>query len=418
MKYLILVPDGSGDEPIEALGGRTPLDAADMPNCDELARRGIVGMVRNIPVKMEPESDVATLRVMGYNPSLYPEGRAPFEAAGMGIKLFDRDVAFRANLMTLTMKDGQLPDNSASFDDLIIADHSAGNISTEEADQLIQAINEAFDYRKDDAVCFYTGVSYRNCMIMRNGLADYDLTPPHEVLGGMVGDYLPTLGTQNDKSSYIEELMRKSYEILRDHPVNLARIEAGKKPANCLWIWGQGTRPKLNSFYDKYGVNGAAISAVYLVKGIAASAGLKSVDVEGATGTVDTNYMGKAKAAMQQYAGGADFVFMHLEGPDECSHQGDLEGKIKCLENIDTKVLQPIIEYFRMEKEEFRILVVTDHRTLLRTRAHTNLPVPYVLYESTDEKPIVEDRRYCEKSGEEGRYFDSGRELIDFFFRN
>ena len=418
MKYLILVPDGSGDEPIEALGGKTPLDVADMPNSDELARRGIAGMVQNIPRGMEPESDVATLSVMGYDPSVHLTGRAPFEAAGMGIKMSGGDVAFRANLVTLTNGSLKLPDGTEAYEDLIITDHSAGDITTEEAEELIEAINEAFSSGENDRVHFYTGVSYRHCMILKNGRSEYDLTPPHEVLGARAGDYLPTQGIRSANAAFIEDLMRKSFAILRDHPVNQKRIAEGKWPANSLWIWGQGPKPKLSSFYDKYGVNGAAISAVYLVKGTAAFAGLTAVDVEGATGTLHTNYMGKAKAAMHQYKEGADFVFMHLEGPDECSHQGDLAGKIKCLENIDTKVLQPIIEFFRREKEGFRILIVTDHRTLLRTRAHTNLPVPFVLYDSTDEKPIVEDRRYCEKSGEAGMHFDSGRELIDFFFRN
>lgn len=401
MKYLILVPDGAGDESIEKLGGRTPLEVADLENIDELAHRGTVGMVKTIPPGVAPGSDAANLSVMGYDPSVYLTGRSPLEAASIGIDMSDTDVAFRTNLITLT-GDGE-------YEDLIITDHSSGDITTEEADELIKAINDAF---ANDDIRFYTGVSYRHCMIVHDGSTDYELTPPHDVLTQRVGDHLP----KGKGSEFITDMMKKSYEILKDHPVNKKRIERGLNPANTIWIWGQGKKPKLSSFYDKYGIKGTAISAVDLIKGIAICAGLDSVDVEGATGTLHTNFEGKAQAAIREFGKGMDFVYMHLEGPDECSHQGDLEGKIECLESIDRKVLRPIVEYLRESGEDFRILEVPDHRTPLAIGTHSATPVPFVIYDSSAEEPYDEEKCFSEASGEKGKYFDSGFALADFFF--
>ncbi|MGI6766024.1 MAG: cofactor-independent phosphoglycerate mutase [Lentihominibacter sp.] len=413
MKYLILVPDGAADEPIEALENRTPLEVAEMPNINELARRGTVGMVRTIPPGVAPGSDAANLSVMGYDPAVYLTGRSPLEAASIGIDMSDTDIAFRTNIITLTCDGKNPPKGDEAYEDLIITDHSSGDISTEEADQLINAINEAF---ADDKVQFYTGVSYRHCMIVKNGSIDYDLTPPHDVLGEKAGDHLPKEGLDGGDPAFIEDMMRRSYEVLKDHPVNKARVAEGKNPANTIWIWGQGTKPTLSSFYDKYGITGTAISAVDLIKGIALCAGLDSVDVEGATGTLDTNFTGKAKAAIREFRNGKDFIYMHLEAPDECSHQGDMEGKIKSLNIIDTRVLQPIIEAFREDGEDYRILIVPDHRTPLSIRTHSSAPVPFVLYDSTNEEQYDETRSFTEKSGEKGMYFDSGHELADYFF--
>ena len=302
MKYLILVPDGAGDDNIEALGGKTPLEVANLENIDELAHKGTVGMVRTIPPGVAPGSDAANLSVMGYDPSVYLTGRSPLEAASIGIDMSDTDVAFRTNIITLT--------GNGDYEDLIITDHSSGDITTEEADELIKAVNEAF---ADENIRFYTGVSYRHCMIVHNGSTEYELTPPHDVLTRRVGDHLP----KGEGSGFITEMMKKSYEILKDHPVNKAREAKGLNPANSLWIWGQGRKPSLSSFYDKYGIKGTAISAVDLIKGIAICAGLNSVDVEGATGTLHTNFDGKARAAIREFKNGMDFVYMHLEGPDE-----------------------------------------------------------------------------------------------------
>lgn len=401
MKYLILVPDGAGDEPVEALGGKTPLEAADIPMINELAAKGQVGTVKTIPPGVAPGSDAANLSVMGYDPSVYLTGRSPLEAASIGINMSDTDVAFRVNLITLT--------GEGDYEDLIITDHSSGDITTEEADQLIQAVNEAF---ADERIHFYTGVSYRHCMIVHNGSTDYELTPPHDVLTQRVGDHLP----KGEGSEFLTDMMKKSYEILKDHPVNQDRIARGLNPANTLWIWGQGRKPSLSSFYDKYGIKGTAISAVDLIKGIAICAGLNSVDVEGATGTLHTNFDGKAQAAIREYKDGKDFVYMHLEGPDECSHQGDMEGKLECMHSIDQKVLKPIVEYLHGAGEDFRALIVPDHRTPLAIRTHSADPVPYVIYDSRKEKPEDKSRQFNEKSGAEGPYFDSGYALADFFF--
>lgn len=413
MKYLILVPDGAADDPIEALGNRTPLEVAEMPNINELAHRGTVGMVRTIPPGVEPGSDAANLSVMGYDPAVYLTGRSPLEAASMGIDMSDTDVSFRTNIITLTCDGKNPPKGDEAYDDLIITDHSSGDISTEEADQLIQAVNEAF---ANEEIRFYTGISYRHCLIVHNGSIDYDLTPPHDVLGEKVGDYLPKKGANGGDPAFIEDMMRRSYEIFKEHPVNKARIAAGKNPANTIWVWGQGTKPSLSSFYDKYGITGTAISAVDLIKGIALCAGLCSVDVEGVTGTLHTNFAGKAEAAIREFRDGKDFIYMHLEGPDECSHQGDMDGKIECLKSIDIKVLKPIIEALREDGEDYRILVVPDHRTPISIRTHSADPVPFVLYDSTKEEPFDEAKRFHEKSGEKGMYFDSGHELADYFF--
>ena len=412
MKYLILVPDGAGDEPIENLGGKTPLESARLPHINALAQRGEVGMVRTIPEGVAPGSDAANLSVMGYDPAVYLTGRSPLEAASIGIDMSETDVAFRTNIITVS--------GDGAYEDLTIEAHSAGDISTEEADQLIRAVNEAFADQKHR---FYTGVSYRHCMIVHEGATDYELTPPHDVLGRRVGDYLP----KGRDSRFITDMMKTSYDILNRHPVNEERRKKGLNPANSLWIWGQGKKPKLSSFYEKYHILGAAISAVDLIKGIAICAGLDSINVPGATGTLRTNYEGKAKAAVDAFKSGKDFVYVHLEGPDECSHQGDLFGKIACLEDIDAKVLAPVVEYLRAAKEgkiprvpageDFRILIVPDHRTPLRIRTHASEPVPFVLYDSSCETEPGADKRFSERSGETGSSFDSGYALADHFFQ-
>lgn len=402
MKYLILVPDGAGDDAIKALGDRTPLEVANIPNMDSLGARGMVGRVATIPPGIAPGSDAANLSVMGYDPAIYLTGRSPLEAASIGIEMKDTDVAFRTNLITLT--------GEGAYEDLIITDHSSGDISTEEADKLIQAVNEAF---ADEKISFYTGTSYRHCMIVNNGEIDFELTPPHDVLGKPVKDNLP----KGQGSEFIEAMMRKSYEILKNHPVNVARKERGLNPANTLWIWGQGKKPSLSSFTEKYGINGAAISAVDLIKGIAICAGLESIEVEGATGTLHTNFEGKAKATIDAFTKGADFIYLHLEGPDECSHQGDMEGKIKCLELIDEKVLEPILAYLEKSGEAYKVLVLPDHKTPLSIRTHSSDPVPFVLFDSRAEEKENPEGQFNEKSGASGEFFESGHKLADYFFK-
>jgi 2,3-bisphosphoglycerate-independent phosphoglycerate mutase len=401
MKYLILVTDGAGDEKIEALGGKTALEVADMKNINGLAAKGIVGMVNTIPDGMAPGSDAANLSVMGYDPKLYHTGRSPLEAVSMGIEMNDTDVAFRCNLVTLQGED--------SYDQKKIIDHSSGDITTEEARVLIQAINEVFGSEK---IQFYTGVSYRHAMIMHNGETHYDLTPPHDILERRVGEYLP----KGEGVEFIEKMMRESYDILSVHPINLDRIARGLNPANSIWIWGQGRKPALTSFYDKYQVRGVTISAVDLIKGIGICAGLGAVDVPGATGTLHTNFKGKADATIENFKNGQDFVYLHLEAPDECSHQGDLEGKIKSLELIDEKIAGPVIEYLDQSGDDYRFLVLPDHHTPIRTRTHSAEPVPFVFFDSKNQKEENRGRVYSEDSGATGLFFNNGYELTDYFF--
>lgn len=401
MKYLILVPDGAADEKRPDLGGKTPLETAEIPVMNSLAARGRVGLVQTIPEGIAPGSDAANLSVMGYDPSVYLTGRSPLEAASIGIRLEPSDMAFRANLVTLS---GQGP-----YEQLTILDHSAGDITTEEAAELIAAINDAF---ADGRRRFYTGTSYRHCLVIHNGPEGYRFTPPHDKLGEEAGPYLP----QGPDSGEIMDMMKRSYDILSSHPVNLERVRLGKNPANSLWIWGNGRKPALSSFHDKYGIRGAAISAVDLIKGIAICAGLESIDVEGATGTLHTNYEGKARAAIEGFARGLDFIYLHVEGPDECSHQGDLAGKIQSISFIDARILSPILEYLESSGEPFRILVLPDHRTPVSLRTHTSEPVPFVLYSSQEQVLKDEERRFSETSGAGGLFFDSGHALADEFF--
>lgn len=402
MKYLIVVPDGAADEPIEALGQKTPLQTARMSHINALAAEGEVGMVSTVPEGIAPGSDAANLSVMGYDPGVYLTGRSPLEAASIGIDMSATDVAFRTNIVTL--------EGDGPYEELVVKDHSSGDITTAEADQLIQAVNEAF---ADDRIHFYTGVSYRHCMIVHNGSTEYELTPPHDILTRKAGAYLP----KGEGSEFIAKMMKESYDLLKNHPVNLARVERGLNPANSLWIWGQGKKPQLSSFYDKYKVHGATISAVDLIKGIGVCAGLETIDVEGATGTIHTNFDGKAQAAIDAFRHGVEFLYIHLEAPDECSHQGDMEGKIRSLELIDEKVVGPVIESLKASGEDFRFLIVPDHQTPLSIRTHKGRPVPYVFYDSANLQPVDKSRAFCEASGAaSGRFFANGYELTDYFF--
>lgn len=402
MKFLIVLVDGAADQKIESLGGITPLEAAQMPNINQLAQKGEVGLVSTIPKGISPGSDTANLSVMGYDPAVYHTGRSPLEAVSMGLELSETDIAFRCNLVTLTNED--------AYDDKIILDHSSGDISSQEAAILIEAINNAFG---NDLLQFYPGISYRHAMILKAGSTDFELMPPHDILTQKIRPYLPT----DERLQFIRKMMRESYKILSSHPVNINRRKMGLREANSIWIWGQGRKPRLSSFYDKYKVRGAVISAVDLIKGIGLCAGLSSIDVPGATGTLHTNYSGKAEAAMEAFKAGADFIYIHIEAPDECSHQGDLPGKIKSIEEIDEKIVKPLSEFLAATNEPYRILVLPDHPTPMALRTHTSDPVPFVLYDSqkTQGKP---DNAFTEKSGAGGSFFANGYELTDHFFNN
>jgi 2,3-bisphosphoglycerate-independent phosphoglycerate mutase len=312
MKYLVILTDGAGDEKIAVLGDKTPLQVAVMDTIDDLAKKGEIGMVSTIPTGMSPSSDVANLSVMGYDPAVYHTGRSPLEAANMGIDMDQTDVSFRCNLITVR--------GEGEYEDKTIVDHSSGDISSEEAKILIEAINDKFG---NETIRFYPGVSYRHVMIVKNGSTDYDLTPPHDVLEQKVGPNMP----KGEGVEFIRKMMKESYDILSEHPVNKAREAKGLNPANTIWIWGEGRKPALTPFADKYNLKGAAISAVDLIKGIAVCAGMEAIDVDGATGTKHTNYDGKAQAAIDAFERGTDYVYVHLEAPDECSHQGIWKAK-------------------------------------------------------------------------------------------
>lgn len=400
MKYLIIVPDGAADRPEDWPKEQTPLTIAKLTNINNLARHGEVGMVRTIPDGIPPGSDAANLAVMGYDPVADLTGRSPLEAVSMGINMSDSDVAFRTNLVTLEGK--------GDYEKLTIVDHSAGDISNEEANELIKVVQDELG---DENLKFYPGVSYRHALIMKNGPTDFVLTPPHDILGKVIDDYL----AKDDISKFVTELMKKSYEILKNHPINIKRIEEGKNPANSIWIWGQGKKPQLSSFTDKYGINGTIVSAVDLIKGIGLCAGLKTVDVPGATGTIDTNYEGKVKAVVDAFESGDDFVYIHVEAPDECSHQGNTQEKVEALELIDEKVVGPLLQYLRETEEDFKILIVPDHRTPIKIRTHSEEPVPFVLYDTKGDR-FNKDNEFTERSGESGKQFEKGSQLADYFF--
>ena len=356
MKYLLIVPDGMADEPIDELGGRTPLMAAETPNLDAIVRAGTIGRVRTIPEGMPPGSDVAALAIMGYNPATSYTGRAPLEAAAQGIALGRYDVAFRCNLITT---DGEK-----------ILDYSGGEVSSEEGAELMAAIEQ---YLGTECVRFYPGVSYRNLMVWKGGAADVATTPPHDVMGQRLVPNFP----RGNAEDFLRLLMWDSYAILQHHPVNQRRIAAGKHPANMIWLWGQGYAPKLASFPAARGVTGAVISAVDLLRGIATLAELRAPRVPGATGRLDTNWAGKAHAAIEQLAE-VDFVFVHLEAPDECGHQGDLPGKIRAIELVDREITGPVWAAAQ-QYDSARILLLPDHYTPISRRTHFGNPVPFVL---------------------------------------
>ena len=408
MKYLIVVPDGSADNPVESLGGKTPLEAADLPCINGLAAKGEIGSVRTVPEGISPGSDSANLSVMGYDPRKYLTGRSPLEAASIGLKMSDTDISFRANLITID------PDGADRYEDFIVRDHAAGDITTEEAAELVEVLNEHF---AEDGLYIHLGTGYRQCMIVDkkhpNGHTDYRCVPPHDILDRRAGDYLP----EGKGAEHFVKMMKESYDILKDHPVNKARIARGLNPANSLWIWGQGTRPELPDFNEKYGVRGAVISAVDLIKGIAMFAGLEVLKVDGIDGTKHTNFSGKAQAAIEAYKKGKDFIYMHIEGTDECSHQGDLAGKIKCAEDMDSKVVRPIYEYLEKSGENFRILVVPDHRTPLSIRTHSSDPVPFMIYDSRYETETDFTKQFNERSAlASGNHIEEGYTLADHFF--
>ncbi len=402
MKYIMIVPDGMADEKVEQLNNRTPLDCADIPTVNGLAMRGEIGLVKTIPDHMAPGSDIANLSVMGYDPQKYYTGRSSLEAVSIGIDLLETDITFRCNLVTLS--------DEEDYTKKTMLDHSAGEITTEEAKVLIQDLAKEM---QTEEIRFYPGVSFRHVVVWHNGPDDFELTPPHDILERKIESYLPK-GSSKD---VILNMMIQSNRILKDHPINKSRIERGLRPANSIWIWGEGKKPILDSFYEKYKLKGSVISAVDLIKGIGICAGLRAIDVEGATGNIHTNFEGKTAAAIKELEKGQDFVYVHIEAPDECGHQGDYVNKVLSMELIDKKVVKPIVEKLDERGEAYKILILPDHPTPLSIRTHTADPVPFVIYDSTKEQMNLQ-HRFSEKAAQKsGVYFDAGYKLTDYFLR-
>ena len=398
MKYVIVLGDGMADYPIEKISNMTPLEYADTPVMDRLSAESEVGLVNTVPCGMAPGSDTANLSVIGYDPRKYYSGRSPLEALSIGVDMKSTDVALRCNIVTLSEEE----DN---YEDRKILDHSSGEISTEDAAVLLDAVRKELE---TDIYKFYVGTSYRHLLIWDKGTV-VPLTPPHDVLTRVIGEYLP-----EDES--LREMMKKSYDILVNHPINIERKKKGLNPANSIWFWGAGTKPALSSFEEKTGKKGVMISAVDLLKGIAVGAGLKNIEVEGANGGLNTNYYGKAMAAVRALCDdGYDFAYIHVEAPDEMGHQGNLEHKIQAIENIDKYIVDTIVSEFEKRNEALRLLILPDHLTPIAIRTHVGEPVPYMLYDSTDKKlnPYLYNERDAKASG---IYVAEGFEMIDRLF--
>lgn len=398
MKYLVLIPDGMADRPVEALGHRTPMEKAVKPCMDALAARSTVGLVSNVPEGMVPESDTANMAILSFDPKVYSRGRSPLEAISMGLEMAPDETAYRCNVVTLS--------DEGEYEDKIMLDHSADEITTAEADELIRALEAHFgnEYRH-----FYTGVSYRHCILWKDGNDTYDFSRPHDIIGRTIRDYLPK---EENGGGEFYRLMKESFEVLNHHPVNEARRARGLKPANSAWLWSPGKKPRLPSFTEKWGINGTVISAVDLIKGIGLCAGMKSVDVEGATGNVHTNYDGKAQAAIHAFKEGADLVYIHVEGPDECGHRAETDNKVLSVELIDQKILAPVYEYLRSAAEDFKILVLPDHPTPIEIRTHSMEPVPFFLYDSRKDSVGVDSFTEA-TAAQTGLYIPDGFTLLD-----
>ena len=399
MKYMVLLCDGMADTHNQNfLGGQTPMERANKPLMDKLAKRAEIGMCQTVADGLKPGSDVANLSVMGYDPLVCYTGRSPLEAASIGVDLKKTDVALRCNIVTLSGEE--------NYADKTMVDYCAGDISTAEAHEIIKTVEEKLG---SDIYKFYGGVSYRHCLVVDNGTTDLgEMTPPHDISGRVIGEYL----SKSENAAPLIELMVKSYDILKDHPVNLKRRAQGKNEANSIWLWGEGRKPMLENFEEKNGVKGSVVSAVDLLKGIGICAGMETPEVKGATGYIDTDFEGKTNAAIESFKNGADLVYLHFEAPDECGHRGEAENKVKAIEMIDSRALKPMLEYFEESGEDFRILIMPDHPTPLETMTHSSAPVPYMIYDSRKELNGAE--AFNEKSAAaSGIFVSHGPEIMD-----
>lgn len=398
MKYVVVLGDGMADKPIEVLGGKTPLAYANTPNMNILSKKSEIGMVHTIPEGMKPGSDTANLSVLGYDPKIYYSGRSPLEALSIGVPMKDTDIALRCNVVTISEED-------VPFEEHTIIDHSSDEISTEDCAVLLEAVKKELE---NEIYKFYVGTSYRHCLIWNKGEM-VELTPPHDVLGQVIGQHLPT-------DEVLRDMMKKSYDILKDHPLNIERKKQGLKPANCCWFWGAGTKPMLSDFQEKTGKRGMMISAVDLLKGIAVGAGMGVAIVEGANGGLHTNYAGKTQAALDALLkDGYDFAYIHVEAPDEMGHQGSVEKKVKAIEYLDEKVIGPLVKALDESGEAYRLLVLPDHPTPICIRTHSSDSVPYMLYDST--APVAADWNYNEEeAAASGNSVDKGHMLIEKLF--
>lgn len=399
MKYVVILGDGMADYPQKNLNNKTPLELAKKPFIDGLLKNAIMGECKTVPDSVKPGSDVANLSVLGYDVRTCYTGRSPLEAVSIGISLKDTDVALRTNLVTLS--------SEPNYEDKTMLDYSAGEISTEEAKTLIEYLKKHLD---GNGFSFYAGVSYRHCLIVDNGFVTGEFTPPHDILDRKIKDYLP----HSEKSAKYLELMKKSYELLKDHPINVERVKKGKRPANSIWFWGEGTKPSLENFKDKFGVSGVMISAVDLLKGIGILSGMQVVNVKGATGTYETNFSGKAEATLNALKNGADFVYIHMEAPDECGHQGDAIHKIYSIEKIDD-VVKTVCTGLDEMGEDYKILILPDHPTPLNLKTHVSDPVPFMIYHKNGDYSC-EYSSYTEKNAKAtGLYIEDGFMLMPLF---
>ena len=399
MKYIIFLCDGMADYPVEALGGMTPLSVAKNPNMDELSRKGELGLVKTVAEHLSPGSDVANLSVMGYDPDIYYTGRSPLEALSIGVNLRDSDVTFRANVVTLS--------NEENYADKTMVDYSSGEITTAEAHELINYLKENMSF---DHIDLYGGTSYRHLVVWDGGSTNVTLTPPHDISDKKVTEYLP----KGEGADVLLEMMKKSHELLKNHPVNLDRIKRGLNPANSLWIWGEGTKPMLSTFTEKFGISGTMISAVDLLKGIGNGTKMDVIEVPGATGNIDTNFDGKAQAAIEAFKNGTDFVYIHMEAPDECGHHGDTQGKILSIELIDEKVIKPVVDYLKSTGDDFRVLITPDHPTPISLKTHVRDAIPFVIYDSRKDTGLNLD--YTEENAKTtGLYIEPGYKLMEKF---